>query len=205
LPWNPTIELVLKKIVNPVPMYARRVNVEVPATDKPLGFDLVQGDWVQPFGKGVQSDFLFKLTRRFVDRRDFDATLELTFSNAGDGIQSVYAPHTKSSDELRLPRTAPMAGYEERWFRQDSYPGRLQTRKDQNYFFRVRSRKQGDKVEGGWYGKIHGEIRFDAVNFKTPILMFTYYLNPDGTTNVEFDPKRNLSRDLKSLEEVRQP
>jgi hypothetical protein len=204
LPWNPTIELVLKKIVNPVPMYARRVDIKIPATDAPIGFDLVQGDWVQPFGKGVQSDFIFKLTRRYVDRRDFDASLELTFSNEGDGIQPVYAPHTKSADELRLPRMARTAGYEDRWFRQDSYLGRLQTRKDQNYFFRVRTRKQGDKIEG-WYGKIHNEIRFDAVNVKATMLMFTYYLNPDGTTNVEFDPKRNLFRNLNSLEEVHQP
>jgi hypothetical protein len=205
LPWNPTIDLVLKQIVNPVPMYARELHIEIPAMDKPIGFDLIQGDWVQPFGKGQNSDFVFKLTRRFENRRDFDATLELSFSNAGDGIQSVYAPQTTMPNELRLPRRAPTAGYEDRWVRQDGYPGRVHVREDQNYFFRVRSRKQGDEVVGGWYGKIHNEIRFDAVNFKTTILMFTYYLNPDGTTNVEFDPKRNLFKNLKSLEEVNAP
>lgn len=204
-PWNPTIDLVLKKIVNPVPMYARELHIEIPAMGKPLGFDLVQGDWVQPFGKGQNSDFVFNLTRRFENRRDFDVTLELGFSNAGDGIQSVYAPQTTMSDELRLPRIGPTTGYDDRWFRQDSYPGRVQIREDQNYFFRVRSQKKGEEIQRAWYGKIHGEIRFDAVNFKTPILMFTYYLNPDGTRNVEFDPKRNLFKNLKSLEEVSQP
>ena len=37
-----------------------------------------------------------------------------------------------------------------------------------------------------WYGKIYGDF-FDMV----------YYLNPDGTRNVEFDPKRNLFKSAK--------
>jgi len=56
------------------------------------------------------------------------------------------------------------------------------------------------KVHKALYGKIHGEIRFDVINSKTAIIIFTYYLNPDGTRNLEFDQKRNLFQNLKSRE-----
>ncbi len=40
---------------------------------------------------------------------------------------------------------------------------------------------------------------------KTAIIRFTYYLNPDGTRNVEFDPAKNLFRNLPWIEGVRKP
>ncbi|HEY5812162.1 MAG TPA: hypothetical protein VIT23_05885 [Terrimicrobiaceae bacterium] len=46
-PWNPTVELLLKAIVNPVPMYARKVEMlRIPEAGTPIGFDLVKSDWV---------------------------------------------------------------------------------------------------------------------------------------------------------------
>src|ERR1700726_1377006 len=47
-PWNPTVNVILKKIVKPIPMYARHVEVQLPAIDAPGGFDLVECDWVSP-------------------------------------------------------------------------------------------------------------------------------------------------------------
>jgi hypothetical protein len=32
-------------------MYARRAQIEIPAVDKPVGFDLVECDWEEPLGK----------------------------------------------------------------------------------------------------------------------------------------------------------
>jgi hypothetical protein len=50
-PWNPEIRVLLRPIVNPVPMYAKRVDVRVPVEDTLVGYDLVVGDWVSPYGK----------------------------------------------------------------------------------------------------------------------------------------------------------
>ena len=90
-PWNPTIEVVLKKMINPVPMYAKRVEVEIPELNKEIGYDLVAGDWVAPHGKGITTDIMIQATRD--DRggwKDFDCSLKLRFPNKGDGIQGYF-------------------------------------------------------------------------------------------------------------------
>jgi len=55
-PWNPTMEIKLKKEKNPTKMYAKSINnmnaKKVPALDTPIGYDLEKGDWVAPYGKG---------------------------------------------------------------------------------------------------------------------------------------------------------
>ena len=68
-PWNPTFDMVLKKIKNPIPMYVKSLSVGVPEFGKLLGFDLEKGDWVAPYGKGNSSDLLFypELARRSPD------------------------------------------------------------------------------------------------------------------------------------------
>src|SRR5688572_30536869 len=58
-PWNPTLEVVLRRIGSPAPMYARRLRAEIPVVDEPIGFDLVLSDWVAPYGKGTTADFVF--------------------------------------------------------------------------------------------------------------------------------------------------
>ena len=52
-PWNPIISIPLRKIENPVPMYAWSFiarATEIPVADKDVGFDLTQHDWVKPYG-----------------------------------------------------------------------------------------------------------------------------------------------------------
>lgn len=51
-PWNPTCDVVLKKIKNPIPMYTKHTETGIPFLDKPIGFDLEKGDWVSPYGGG---------------------------------------------------------------------------------------------------------------------------------------------------------
>ena len=63
-PWNPTVEINLKKIINPTTMYAKNTAaMKVPALESPVGYDLVKGDWVAPYGKGTVSDFIFQFNR----------------------------------------------------------------------------------------------------------------------------------------------
>jgi hypothetical protein len=211
-PWNPTIEVVLKPILKPIPMYARKVGepgaLSIPEDGKPMGFDLVASDWVAPHGKGTTSDLVFKLERRYISVEEpFDATLTVTFSNEGDGIQSVLAPPFAGS-ELKLPRYAPEQGYAPELVKRKVRPAAGKpiegnSREDQNYFLRVRTvLDEKRKVKSALYGKVDGDIQFWA-NGK---LRFTYYLNPEtNDRNMEFDVQRNLLTNLKDGEQVNAP
>ena len=205
-PWDPTIEMVLKPIKNPVPMYAKNAELKIPEFDKPIGYDLVVGDWVAPYGAGEKSDFVFEARRSVRSDRDYEGSLTLDFSNAADGLITFNKPREDGS-ELRLPYLAPIDGYvAQRVWREKRQPapdGRDKVQSDSsstmNYFFRVRTVVDGEgKVVSAYYGKIHGDIRY-FIGTKAPRsgLAFTYYLNPDGTRNVEFDPKRNLFQPAK--------
>lgn len=213
-PWNPTIEVVMRKIVNPIAMYAVRYGDgerrSIPKLGRLIGFDLEKADWVAPYGKGTNADFIFRLDCRLggttsEDYQIFDATFELSFPAPDDGIQSVYARPSQGSN-LRLPRLAPEQGYETNLIRRAYYHedgSYTERREDQNYFFRVRTETDNEgNIVSALYGKIYGGIEFEH----TGEVRFTYYLNPTpNDRNVEFDPTKNLFKNLSSLEEVREP
>ncbi len=214
-PWNPTVEVVLKQKGVQVPMYARRVDeIKIPAEGKAVGFDLETGDWVAPYGKGETADFVFQLERKpepEVPVREippFDVTLTVSFSNDGDGIQSVFAPPQVHSG-LRLPRQAPADGYEpvltKRKYKERGQAEQSDFRDDQNYFFRVRTKKDAQgNIVSALYGKISGDFLVSGRGDGK--LTFTYYLNPEpNSLNMEFDPSRNLFKKLPSLERVSAP
>ncbi len=186
-PWNPTIEVVLKRIRNPVPMYAKRVEASLPKLGEPVGYDLMIGDWVAPHGKGKIPDMFFIGKHRKGGDRDFDWELTVTFANSSDGIQR-FTPD-RNTPSFRSPYEAPMDGYLSEWILKRSRRGpteREQTTFDNKlgYLFRVRTVLDKDgKVAKALYGKIYGDF-----------FNMTYYLNPDGTRNIEFDPKLNLLR-----------
>ncbi len=210
-PWNPTVEVLLKRIGKPIPMYAKWIrDARMPADGQPIGFDLMKGDWVVPNGRGATPDFIMTLHRQVGGKtasgyQIHDTTLTITFSNDGDGIQSILVPPSRGS-ALRLPREAPETGYMANLVKNAfEHPERSSTgtSEDQNYFFRVRTKKDDNgNIVNALYGKIHGDFsRFDYGS-----LTFTYYLNPTpNDRNVEFDPTRNLFTNLSALEEVRAP
>jgi len=212
-PWNPTVDVVLKKIINPIPMYARKAQIEVPeaAESAPVGFDLEAGDWVAPHGKGVTSDFLVSLKRQFSDRRNYEASITITFPNKGDGLQPISPEDLNSGSEFKLPRTAPEEGYEPKLTTSIGAaaggPGHEDAQTNRSYFIRTRTVLDGDgNVKSARYGKIDGDFRLDAINSKTCLVLFTYYLNPSANDrNMEFDPKKNLSSNLTADERVTAP
>ncbi|HRK14113.1 MAG TPA: Ig-like domain-containing protein [Prosthecobacter sp.] len=202
-PSNPTLRVVLKRVGDPVPMYARKVATEIPAVDQVIGFDLMIGDWVIPHGKGLRGDLLCKVVRRFVNWKDHDVALEITFPNEKDGLAPIIekTPPTRGS-ELRLPRTAPEDGYRNKLAtairRQPGGPSNEDAKTEMNYFFRVRTvlDEKGD-IKSALYGKMHGDIRLDPINSKTSFIIFDSYLNPTpNDRNVEWDRSRNLATGL---------
>lgn len=203
--WNPTAKIVLRKIGNPIPMYAKDQEIKFSKLDELIGFDLVAGDWVTPYGKGFHTDISFKAHREIKNDREFTADLTVSFPNKGDGI--VIAPTVAvAGSEFKTSRTATTNGYQPQLVldfsdskRPDSVFG---------YFIRVRTELDQDgNVKSALYGKIRGDFRFYAGTIApTAGMGFDYYLNPTpNDRNLEFDPKRNLVKDLKPLEGVSEP
>ena len=215
-PSNSTIELLLKKIVNPRAMYARSIESKIPVEAMKIGFDLEMADWVAPYGAGKTADLNFRVDRNIRNDRDYSATLALTFSNNGDGIRAFQAP-LRGGSILKSPHVAPEDGYasatEWRQTRSPSGTGKSDNflddeRADQNYSFRVRTLlNERGQPKSALYGKIYGEIRlFVGTKAPKPGIGFTYYLNPTpNDRNIEFDPKRNLFTNLKPEEQVTAP
>jgi hypothetical protein len=200
-PWNPTVEITYKPILNPVAHIGvlDRNRKVIPEREIAFGFDLFKNDWVVPHGKGERTDIVFTLEEKIpykIKAKTYDYHLKVTFPNNGDGIQSCFAPVDRVP--MRMPRYAPTDGYTKSLdlrfgFAKTGYYQK-KVRDDQNYFFRIRTEldKKGE-VKSAIYGKIHGQIDCDVINSDTGILFFRYELNPVPLdVNMEFDPQKNL-------------
>lgn len=217
-PWGKELTVVMRPIVNPVPMYVRNNDFDLPALGKEIGFDLEKADWVIPYGLGTQADFIFKVERRYDNFDNFDATMTLTFSNPFDGIQIVKddgGGDFNAGSRFRLPRTAPDTGYLtklQKRISEGSYGYHSDKADSNNFIFRVRSEVDKDgKLKRAMYGKIRGDMKFYPVVSKVAgkegagSIGLLYYLNPDYTRNLEFDPQRNLFITLPKREKVSYP
>lgn len=203
--WNPTKTIVLRKIGNPIPMYAKRQEMKFPTLNEPVGFDLMAGDWVTPYGRGFHTDILLKAHRNIINDREFNAELTVTFPDKDDGI--VVAPSEPAvGSEFKTSRIAAENGYEPELVL--NFSNSRGPEKVFGYFIRVRTvLDQGGNIKSALYGKISGNFRFYAGTIApTAGMGFDYYLNPTpNDRNVEFDLKRNLVNDLKPLEQVKEP
>ncbi len=92
LPYNVGFDVVLKKIVNPVPMYARKRDViEVPALDEAVGYDLIVSDWVAPTARDS--------TRTSFSRRKSGLWTTKTTTQCKSGLLQRGRRHPGSSHE----------------------------------------------------------------------------------------------------------
>lgn len=189
LKWNPTETLVLRKVAKPIAMYSKKyvMGLKLPEYNEQIGYDLMIGDWVGPYGKGINSDILF--TENHPDKKS-GYTFTIGFPKQGDGIQEFTLPDREKGSGLRSPHEAPIDGYQSKYEQtQMPDPNRI-------YLFRVRTVKDHEgNIVSAHYGKIYGDF-----------MQFTYYLNPTpNDRNIEFDPKQNLLQGLRSFEQVSAP
>lgn len=199
-PWDPTLTVKLRKIKNPVPMYAVKVYaLPIPELDKPIGFDLIKADWIAPYGKGKVSDFIFQITKKYTNAKNYDCLMTLSFSNQSDGISPFPKSQNKGS-QLMLPYFAPTDGYDDSLVKIKRYSPEENIDnydEEQHYFFRVRSIEENGEIIKANYGKIHNDIQFhfkgiEKFGIDTALISFKYYLNPDSTRNVEYKQGANL-------------
>jgi hypothetical protein len=178
--------VVLKKIINPVPMSFRRVSTCVPKIGEAFAFDLELGDWVEPYGNGKTKDVWFDAQKRKEARLDFDVRVGMTFSNALDGIQAFTAADPDGialASDLMPPQQAPIIEYTNILvasfqMRPNTPPIKSWT-SNRNYIFQVRGKKdnKNELVEAnvGWIRK-DIEVGPDDT---TVYIVFSYYYNPD--------------------------
>lgn len=210
-PWGATYAAVLRKIEQPIPMYARRFSrLEIPTVDRPCGFDLETSEWVAPWGKGKVADLIMTLTRRYTNRDDFEVNVGLSFSNPLDGIQEANLPERFRGSEFIWPRQAPEFGFK------PTYSAHFGTKPGSDYygnfsdesafFYRVRTQQHNGQIVSALYGKIKGGIRIEGRETGTCAVGFTYYLNPRPLDrNMEWDTTRNLLIGLSHQETPRLP
>lgn len=208
-PWNPVITSVVRRIINPIPMYAKHVETMIPTTNVPCGYDLMVGDWITPNGIGKNADVLFQVERTVVNIHDYDVDFKVVFTNQNDGLQSFSS--IKGST-FTSPRYAPTDGYKglyERKMGRKPGKGSYNTNPlpEEYSAYRIRTviDDKGHTISA-YYGKITSGFEIAGYGAEKVTILFNYYLNPTpNDRNMEFDPKKNLLKGLKSTEEVTAP
>ncbi len=208
-PWDPEVRVVLRPVVNPIPMYAKRVETRIPVLDQFVGFDLEKADWVVPYGEGQRPDAWFNVERIVASEDDFEILLTVAFTNSYDGIVAI---ESYPANVLQMARHAPVGGYKAVYERRlGCKPGsgffNTDPKQEEYSAFRVRT-VVDDKgaIQSSYYGKFSDGFRIAGYLAEKITIQFTYYLNPTpNDRNLEFDPKRNLFKDLKSTEQVTAP
>lgn len=207
-PWNPELKVVLRKIGNPVPMYARLAEFRFPVANKYIGLDLIKSDWVAPYGNGTEIDILFNLNVIDNGGNDFEYNLTIKHPNKFDGMIE-HEENMRQGSVFKLPRIAPLEGYKSEHkaiLRGVKRGAKISWKDSRHYIIRVRSEEENGEFKRAMYGKIVSDITITgAKKGEMPGIKFKYYLNPDYTRNLEFDTKQNLFKNLQDRERVNEP
>ena len=218
-PWNQTVNVILKKLENPIPMMVRLGlgNTDhiryAPKLDEEVGYDLVAGDWVNPHGSGEVGDIQVMFKSDFKNPENYTTKATFRFSNPDDGVIPI-ASLIGSESLLKYPRSAPVNGYEVKSItltKQSGEQPQPKRKEPIGYFLRLRTIIETDtgKILSAKYGKIIKEsghnsnenpFRLSSGMWKerkfdpTPGFQISYYLNPTpNDRNLEYDQQNNLA------------
>ena len=205
--WDVEVPVLLKRIRNPIPMYARMISnykMRETSDDKKghlvlssrVGYDLIEGDMVAPHGKGKIADMEFNWEMTIVTTnggggaRDNDTLFEVKLPNCADGICRGVPDGSANGligSLFRSAYEAPESGYTKSISYYSHERGTKRNTDDDwhdLYYFRIRTQtNEYGQVTNALYGNIEGQIN----------RIFQYFLNPTpNDRNVEFDGKNNL-------------
>ncbi len=198
-PWNQTIDIFLRKIKDPVPMISFSLGSSwkrIPKQNIAIGFDMVKGDFIKPYGTGLVADFNIIATG-FKNENETSATYIVSFPNPMDGIQTYIPSEKMKYSAYKFPYQAPLFGYKSELKKSKIWRNRggLETEEKEdseiNYLFRIRSKKMDDGTISGLYGYISGEFK---MSFKFG-LQFSYNLNPNpNSRSLEYNGTNLLKK-----------
>jgi len=194
IPWNPTLEVVLKERRNPISMYQNFVETVMPAGTNRLGFDFLVGDWIVPHGKGSNADMWYVYDETFIDRDNFYIKLSFVFPGENNGC---YMRKTDNYSEFVSEHEATETGFETSFVsiieqEKGKYTKEKRFGENDYMIFRIRTKTDDQgKIISSHYGKIYGPVGVPHRWSKK--FSFTYYLNPtQNDRNLEYAPTKNL-------------
>jgi len=209
-PANTNFTIVLKRIVEPVPMRSKTRAMmpeksqytTVPRLDEPVGYDLEIGDWVFPDGKGKITDVFFTVTGFYHGINEFELKMFMEIPGAHNGFQTFHYPKSGAGallrSELPPPVVAPESGYEKTF---EFFTRRIPTRnrtdfsnmETRRWLFRIRTEinEEGEIISAN-YGWTTEDISFGTFQGKGLFTLF-YYYNPDQKSR-SLEPKEIADR-----------
>jgi len=192
IPWNPTLEVVLKEKRNPIPLPMKTVSCFFPV-NTPVGFDCEKAQLVAPYGMGAVSDLIVNVTGYYVAPTNYGFHLTLSSNGGGyvrykmDTYSRMWSVYEAPAFEEFHPVLAASVTYKHDHLSED-------TRfKDNEYlvFCSRVSKGDGGEVKSINYGKIRGGIRFNIEstrkNIATISLSYQFNTTPNDR-NLESDP-----------------
>lgn len=90
---NLDLPLVMRRVKSPVSLYAKKVSLPIPMQDQLIGFDFEVGDWIEPFGAGINSDFLMLFNNKINGYED-----GYTYEQLLSEIKSAHATNPSSKE-----------------------------------------------------------------------------------------------------------
>ena len=226
-PDNLVATIKLQRVERPIPLFVKQVELSDPwkglfKKDGPNGvlkFDLMKGDWLPPYGKGVCADLTIESTKTVTGTvRDFNFQTrkwdEVPFFDFAQRItipsnDCLTVAHVDITSGIKI-RNGSDLGQEAEVVRQMGLRKRIDKRgkwhydryKDHDerrcYTFRIRSKyDENGKLTEAYYGKIYGDFDFQYnENLGLTKVRFLYYLNPVSLDkNLEWDRKNNFYAD----------
>jgi hypothetical protein len=171
-PWDPTVKVIIKRVIKPIPMFARDTNVgnetpdEALALDQDMKWDMFEDQWLPPFGKGKVGDLVVRFSRSISGTKG-SCSMTVKFGNKYDGLIPVN-DLVGTESRLQFPREAPADGYDMK-----SYSASILEDEDEAdrvykeepsvfpkaYFIRLRTMlDEKGRVASAIYGKITTDI-----------------------------------------------
>ena len=201
-PYGMTNTVILKRKINPVAMCAAdffdtRYTL-IPEVEKPLGFDLIVGDWIAPHGRGKIRDFDVTYIWDGSMGADYTgAELILSFADPFSGARKIPCDTYSSFKSPYHADTNAVYAQEIRFSFKHNAQGRWedgQLKEDECLILRTRSRIDEDgHLIGVHYGKIYGPLRFGFSRKAPGEMKIFHYFNPtENDANLEYDPNKTL-------------
>jgi len=203
------LKALIKKIINPIAMRVSSFisrDVCIPKCHVSYSYDLELHDFLPPVGNGKIPDISVFLQES--SHTEHDGTMEVTIKaqDEGGGFCFFAVDDRESGSVLWSDYEAPVNGYVSEFkLRFDAQHPEISMNQDakQNFYFRVRPKMDPITQQKVWnYGKMYGPISLWAMKKDwsrdaAMIKLDSMYFNPNaGDRNVEFDPQKNLNKDM---------
>lgn len=193
-----TLVVVLKRIIDPVPLTFRRFEaLFLPRFNEPVAFDLEIGDWVEPEGKGRIKDVWMIGNKQGESKQDRNLNVIISFSNSLDGAQEFLANNparTSLASDLMPPHKAAETGFTNNIMvflnKHPRTPVNMSYSENRCYMFRVRTKtNEVGVITAANVGWIKEDIQIGLAETNDKIgVAFQYYYNTNPQSR-SLEPK----------------